>query len=311
MTREKSCFIKVISTLHKQALAQTPEALSTDLIAQSWLLNEKLKDVIRPHLRNSIELFLLTRRNKIKVSDLINHQQEANEFRMRQMKLDYVHTMDAVMGNGDPQLPADLNLIYLNGRYRPFKLCSSKSIRLNLHGRNAVIEPKLEIERSELSAYTKRLKQVKSTRLKNLALRLINGDIFTKEKLHKKGMIDDDTCEKCQNKETTKHLLHQCWYSGRIWTRLAMIYKSMDRRYRNYDHHTLEFALGTSSQLSKPRRILHLEIIRQLTQKDRPTALPSTIIRMAVQNLFICEKDISSKNYYAKLMNEMDKNSNR
>ena len=47
--------------------------------------------------------------------------------------------------------------------------------------------------------------------------RLISGDIFSKERMCRFGMIDNNICERCQQIESTKHLLWECLESRNIW----------------------------------------------------------------------------------------------
>lgn len=47
--------------VNHKTLEQMEEAINRDAIAQAWLQNELLKDVIKQQLRNSIELSILNR----------------------------------------------------------------------------------------------------------------------------------------------------------------------------------------------------------------------------------------------------------
>ena len=44
-----------------------------------------------------------------------------------------------------------------------------------------------------------------------------HGDIFSKERMCRFGMINNNTCERCHEIETTKHLLWGCVESRNIW----------------------------------------------------------------------------------------------
>ena len=265
---------------------------------QLWLENENLKDVIRPHLKQSIELFTLTRLNLRTVAQLRRDEGRANEFRLRCMKIDYVRTMDILMSGDNTQPAPNLDVIFMNGKYKPYQNCSSRSIRESVYPRRNIPPLKLEIDNA--SNFIRRLQGVKCTRLKNLGLRLIHGDIFTKEKLFQKDIIDSATCDKCNHNETTKHLLFECWYSGRIWNRVKKLYEVADNRPTTYDVN-LNFIMANCEGINKPKMLLHLEILRLLTQKDRPNALPRTIIKNAIDYLLVCEKTANTKRYLNKL----------
>lgn len=298
-------YCEITRELNHKALTQPEEILEQDRIVQRWLEKEKLQDVIRPHLKQSIELFTLTRNNIRTVLQLLADEGKANEFRLRLMKIDYVKAMDCLLTDRDAALPSpNLKVLYLNGKYKPFQICSSRTIRQYAYPRQEMHPLKLELE--DPMGFIKRLSKVKCTRLKNLGLRLIHGDIFTKEKLHQKGIIDDPTCDKCNQTETTKHLLHQCWYSGRIWSRIKKLYENTDNRPTIYNIDT-DFALANCQGTNKPKLLLHLEILRLLTQKNRPTALPRTIIKTAIDYLLVCERQANTKRYLRKLSDNLER----
>ena len=206
---------------------------------------------------------------------------------------------DAILRDPAP----NLDVLFLNGKYKPFQICSSRSIRENVYPRRNFPSFKLEIE--NVGNFIRKLQGVKCTRLKNLGLRLIHGDIFTKEKLFQKNIIENATCDKCNHNESTKHLLFECWYAGRIWNRVKQLYEKTDSRAITYDVN-LNFVMANSEGMNKPKMLLHLEIIRLLTQKDRPTALPRTIIKSAVDYLLVCEKTANTERCLNKLGSELD-----
>ena len=139
--------------------------------------------------------------------------------------------------------------------------------------------------------------------MKNLFLRIIHGDIFTKAKLAEKGILDDDACDKCGLSENLEHLLFRCWYSARIWQRLIALYKKVDAQPTEY---TLSTDFILASELIRPRVNLHLEIIRFIHQKDRPRLLPHTVIKISLISLITCTRIPNDKVYLQRLKNLLD-----
>ena len=182
---------------------------------------------------------------------------------------------------------------------------TSRTIRHNYKIRPTPCNSKLNINEISITRHYSQLGKIRNTWLKNLALRLHHNDIFTKSKLYRRGLIEDDTCDKCNNREDIDHLLIQCWYSGRIWNRLIELYKLTDTRPRTYLCN-LDFILDTDNNLSAPKMILHLENIGRLTQKDWPRLLPRTIIKHAIENLLICETNFRHKQVYKKLLEALN-----
>ena len=147
-----------------------------------------------------------------------------------------------------------------------------------------------------------KINKLKNVRAKNLALRLFHGDIYTGTRLLNFGMATNDECTKCRQSETLKHLLTDCWYSGAIWTKITELYKKTDQRRQAYQNKDITFAIG--SRLSFPKLTLHIEIIRRLTNKDRPNLSPKNLISQALDHLMIC--DLQYRKYYKKLKRELN-----
>jgi hypothetical protein len=67
--------------------------------------------------------------------------------------------------------------------------------------------------------------KIRSVRLKNNILRILNGDVFSKERMFRFGMITEDKCDRCGQIETRDHLLFNCEGTKKMWTFFASIYK--------------------------------------------------------------------------------------
>ena len=149
-----------------------------------------------------------------------------------------------------------------------------------------------------------RIKQLRATRAKSFALRLIHGDVYTGTKLLKFGLSDSDECKKCRQPESLLHLVKDCWYSGLIWSKICKLYQETDYRRQTYEKNSLEFVTG--SNLSKPKFKFHVEVLRKLACKDRPNILPRMLISQTLDYLIIC--DTVHHKYYTKLRNAMQLN---
>ena len=57
----------------------------------------------------------------------------------------------------------------------------------------------------------------KNIKLRHVYYRLISGDIFSKERMFRFGMADNNTCERCNEIETTRHLIWECRDSRNMW----------------------------------------------------------------------------------------------
>jgi hypothetical protein len=78
-----------------------------------------------------------------------------------------------------------------------------------------------------------KIARIRSIRLRNNMLRIINGDVFSKERMHRFGMIEEDKCDRCGEVETRDHLLFTCEFAKKLWQLFAAIYRKVFGR--NFD----------------------------------------------------------------------------
>ena len=71
-----------------------------------------------------------------------------------------------------------------------------------------------DFDKENILKFRNRCKNIK---LRHVFYRLISGDIFSKERMCRFGMINNNTCERCDQTESTKHLLWDCVESRNIW----------------------------------------------------------------------------------------------
>jgi hypothetical protein len=75
-----------------------------------------------------------------------------------------------------------------------------------------------------------KIAKIRSIRLRNHMLRVINGDVFSKDRMKRFGMINDDICDNCGQIETKEHLLLECTAARKLWEYFSTIYKSTHGR---------------------------------------------------------------------------------
>ena len=242
---------------------------------------------------------MLRNQGKTTVRQLLADPNQANHFRMRLLHYSYATLMDACLTtpNQDPVIGRYLPI---GNRYKTAQKVSSKELRLESAGKDSV-NFKFPISKESESEFLPKLSKLRCTKAKNLALRLLHGDIYTGSRLLKFGMTDSDRCTRCQQSENLEHLLRTCWYPTQIWSKVLKLYRKTDQRHQTYTNNNLEFPIG--ARLSAPKIKLHLEIIRRLIAKERPSILPRTLILHALDYLTIC--DAQHRTYYKKLRNAL------
>ena len=76
---------------------------------------------------------------------------------------------------------------------------------------------KLGIDEFDKESILKFRNKCKNIKLRHVFYRLISGDIFSKERMCRFGMVNNNLCERCQQVESTRHLLWECVEARNIW----------------------------------------------------------------------------------------------
>ena len=76
---------------------------------------------------------------------------------------------------------------------------------------------KLGIEGFDKNSILKFRRRCKNTKSRHIFFKVISGDIFSKERMCRFGIVDNNRCERCDGVESTKHLLWECAESRKIW----------------------------------------------------------------------------------------------
>jgi len=86
-----------------------------------------------------------------------------------------------------------------------------------------VIKSKLDnsLDVTSTSLFFNRIKKLKSTKHKNIALRVWNGDIMSRNRLVHMGLAENDLCLHCGEVETQIHVVRDCERAQRIWTNIV------------------------------------------------------------------------------------------
>ena len=65
------------------------------------------------------------------------------------------------------------------------------------------------------------LSKLTNTRHKDILLRLIHGELYSKVRLHKYGLVAHPTCPRCNELETLRHKYLECEYIKEIWKKTS------------------------------------------------------------------------------------------
>ena len=126
---------------------------------------------------------------------------------------------------------------------------------------------KLGIEEFNKENILKFRRKCKNIKLRHVFFRLISGDIFSKERMCRFGMINNNTCERCQQVESTRHLLWECVESRNIWDlfNLWLVHNNpMSNKINEYQD---IFNIDECAHVCKVK----MKIIQEMIQIERPS----------------------------------------
>jgi exonuclease III len=158
-------------------------------------------------------------------------------------------------------------------------------------------DEKLAITGFNIESITEVRRQVQNVQLRNIFYRLINKDFFTKERMLRYKMVENNRCEKCDEPETFKHLMWECRYVRRSWSNLNRILRSKGEgvdEIRTYDE---IFRFNNSAAITA----IKLKIIQHFIQINRQTDISEDKIYKIINDLIAKEKYIAMKNRRIKM----------
>ena len=130
-------------------------------------------------------------------------------------------------------------------------------------------------------------KQCKNVKLRHIYFRLISKDFFTREKMFKYKMIDNNKCKRCGEVESYKHLLWECREASNIW-RVYNEYmtKSKQSTSRILSYEEI-FNIGDVGVVSKVK----MKVIQEMIQIERP-------VNWSIENIMKIAKNLKNIELY-------------
>ena len=96
--------------------------------------------------------------------------------------------------------------------------------------------------------------------------RLISGDIFSKERMCRFGMINNNLCERCQQVESTRHFLWECVEARNIWELFNTWVMSNRPLFNVVNEYQDIYNIDVCAHVCKVK----MKIIQEMIQIERP-----------------------------------------
>ena len=257
--------------------------------------------------RNSIPYFTLRQRGVRKIKELRLEDVRALQ---RHIGLDKLDKITRAIGLHVPGPNGDFNeSIIIKGIPKRLDLCSAKDIRLIRDNPAPVQELKigLRLTESESLNWGFRISKLTSTKHKSTLLRVAHGDIYTKDKLHRYGLIDTNKCPRCDNPETLEHKFISCEYAVRIWG----VIKNIEKKILGNDASTADIkarAIGAFGNSNVAYLTLVAETLQRISYlQDNSTYMihPKYLVMSSIKAISMKEKDKDLVELYSSLHREM------
>ena len=126
---------------------------------------------------------------------------------------------------------------------------------------------KLGVAEFDKESILKFRNKCKNIKLRHVFYRLISGDIFSKERMCRFGMINNNLCERCQQVESTRHLLWECVESRNIWELFNIWMVSNNPMSKLINEYQNIYDIDDCAHVSKVK----MKIIQEMIQIERPT----------------------------------------
>ena len=262
-----------------------------------WYIRQlELRRIISATGKSSLIYFNLRHRGKTKVDQLnLTELRSLERFMNPNLLTQCYASLRINPGNLDTH-----PLNYFTGKmFTPVDKLCSKDLRvlradptpICLYKIGAIMTP------DQALAWGLSVSKITSTRHKDTLLRLMHGELYTKERLYRFNLTDTPNCPRCGDTETLEHKFITCDYVKEIWRRTIL---ATNQLRTNIDPglDPLDAILCTSEPDPKILTI-HAEIllkIRQLDQTANHLTLPRIVLRKTVERVQAFERKQDFKN---------------
>ena len=143
------------------------------------------------------------------------------------------------------------------------------------------------------------MRKVTSVKHRNSLLKIAHGDVYTKSKLARFGLIDSPNCPRCGEIEDLQHKVITCEYVKRIWEKTISVTDTLKINTRSGLADPIENRiLGASDDTNSLILSIHAEILmRILGLKDDAnyTLRPNFVVRHAISLIKNSERNSKIK----------------
>ena len=265
-----------------------------DLAGKAWYINAikkvKLANCLNQNGKNSLAYLMIRQQGKTGLGDLTNPEiRRISPFINNRL----FNTALSVERLPETNTPLDLGSYIIKTKPVPLHKLTSKEIRLArqdpepicLFKIGLIMTPNVSIN------WANSISRLTSTRHKDILLRLTHGELYSKERLNRYGLVNDPQCPRCNEVETLRHKYLECEYVTEIWRR-ALLLTSKLRTINDPNESWEDKIFCATPDANSIVLTVHAEIIlkiRQLKEDTNYLIHPRVMVNSAIKGLIINE----------------------
>jgi len=209
----------------KRVQGITAEELCTNLSLANVIRNIHILDVTKP---SKVETNAFNELVHIEgcetFGDLLHTLNKVPKIRLI-LKKGWLRLFNEMYDTWQPQIE-DTAELYLTKDFKnkiAFKM-HSKELRLDIFTQQDITKSKLDqlVEDKIAKAHFDKIRKLASTKHKNVALRIWNGDILSRDRLCHMGLVQNNLCFFCNQVETQLHVVKECNRAKELWNKLNL-----------------------------------------------------------------------------------------
>jgi hypothetical protein len=203
--------------------------------------------------------------------------------------------------NNDLMLPTQLYFIHEGKAIAADKIKSSQLQTILKIANNKIATPEISrkydtaINCQNNDIFKNLYGKIKDPKLRSIQYRILQGDVFSKDRMLKFNMINEDKCDRCGETETKQHQLYECLYAKRMWVHYNKTMRRLglnDIQIQSLDQAIIPAKNG--NYLSETMRVIVLKANIQIVRPKHK--LPEVLDAM-----FITQAKIENKVYNRKV----------
>ena len=152
---------------------------------------------------------------------------------------------------------------------------------------------------NEAKSFYLKIKKVRCTWNRNSLLRLIHGDIWYNSKLFITGLIENNTCSRCDMEGSLMHTIFECESINTLWHKIKELFSLTGENYEIFSHPNLNhLSLALNAQLIYNR-------IRITPEENKKYISDNRSIISHIQYMLNRERNVDNKNMLKDLLDRL------